>query len=149
MYIDLPKRLIDVFHKIRCVFYISYSFNPWKYVKVYMKRPHSSGNLQESNSHIGDVRMIDWLLLLHFINTKVKLSVFIGTVQYFPSYCTIIKLNRVAWKPACNKRNTTLRCRTKKCITLSLVKPGELTLRVCSPGLTSFVQYTSLFCTFV
>ena len=26
---------------------------------------------------------------------------------------------------ACNKRNTTLKCRTKKCIALSLVKPGH------------------------
>ena len=46
-----------------------------------------------------------------------------STVQYFPSYCTLQKLNQIAWKPACNKRNTTLRYRTKKCIALSLVKP--------------------------
>ena len=44
------------------------------------------------------------------------------------------------YKMACNKRNTTFRYRTKKFIALSLVKPGELTLRVRSPGLTSFVQ---------
>ena len=44
------------------------------------------------------------------------------------------------YKMACNKRNTTLRYRTKKFIALSLAKPGELTLRVRSPGLTSFVQ---------
>ena len=43
-------------------------------------------------------------------------------------------------KIACNKRNITLRYRTKKFIALSLVKPGELTLRIRSPGLTSFVQ---------
>ena len=46
-----------------------------------------------------------------------------STVQYFPSYCTLQKLNQIAWKPECNKRNTTLRCRTKQCIALSLVKP--------------------------
>ena len=46
-----------------------------------------------------------------------------STVQYFPSYCTLQKLNQIAWKPACNKRNTTLRYRTKQCIALSLVKP--------------------------
>ena len=44
------------------------------------------------------------------------------------------------YKMACNKRNTTLRYRTKKFIAFSLVKPGELALRVRSPGLTSFVQ---------
>ena len=35
-------------------------------------------------------------------------------------------------KIACDKRNTTLRCRTKTGIAFSLVKPGELTHRVSS-----------------
>ena len=48
-----------------------------------------------------------------------------STVQYFPRYCTIPKLNRITWKPACNKKNTILTCRTKLCIALSLVKPGK------------------------
>ena len=49
---------------------------------------------------------------------------------------------KVEWyyKMACNKRNTTLMYGTKRFIALTLAKPGELTLRVRSPGLTSFVQ---------
>ena len=89
-----------------------------------------------------------------FITYRSKIKRFhwsIAQFQYFPSYCTLQKRNQIACKPACNKRNrsTTLKYRTKQCIALSLVKPGELTLRVRSPDLTSFVQYTSSFCTFV
>ena len=55
-------------------------------------------------------------------NRNQAFSLVNSKVQYFLSYCTLRKLYQIAWKPACNKRNTTLRCRTKQCIALSLVK---------------------------
>ena len=64
------KDAFDVFHKIWRVFYISYSFNLWKYVKVYMKRPYSNSNSQVSNWHISDVSIIDWLLISHWKAVK-------------------------------------------------------------------------------
>ena len=60
-------------------------------------------------------------------NNRKRIPVSFIFVDFFP-------------KMACNKRNTTLVYRTKKFIGLNLVKTGELTRRVRSPALTSFVQ---------
>ena len=49
----------------------------------------------------------------------------------------------------CKNRNTTRRCRTKKCIARKLVKSGERTQRVSSPIWPGWVQYTASFCTWV
>ena len=72
----------------------------------------------------GGGRLNHSVTLIYYIPTlNQAFSLVDSTVQYFPSYCTLQKLNQIAWKPACNKRNTTLRWRTKQYIALSLVKP--------------------------
>ena len=60
-YIQL-KDEVAVFHNIWGVFYISYSFNLWGYLKVYMKRLYC----KRFNSHISDVSIIDWLLIWYW-----------------------------------------------------------------------------------
>ena len=44
--------------------------------------------------------------LWHVLYSEVKSSVFLvdSTVQYFPSYCMLPKLNQIAWKPICNEK---------------------------------------------